>query len=176
MCQTKWTSIYNVINKYCKQSGINQWHPEYGANIQGEAAVAVFDVYVQQKSNSAMHPFRNSRWVYLEQMQEILPIGGAQAPGSTSSMNAIAGTSGRSTSSTSTAAGTSGDVTMSRTNTIASSTMPPPSGAPTRPTISTTSSTGKRSHNATSMFHDDATTFASTVPSLTSEWPQQSEA
>ncbi|KAG1906195.1 uncharacterized protein F5891DRAFT_1182415 [Suillus fuscotomentosus] len=99
---------------------------------------------------------------------------GAQAPGSASSMSAITGMSGGSTSSTSAAAGTSGDVIMSGTNTITSP--PPLSSAATRPTISTTSSTGKRSHNATSMFHDDVATFASTVPSSTSELPQQSEA
>ncbi|KAG1901492.1 uncharacterized protein F5891DRAFT_1187341 [Suillus fuscotomentosus] len=75
-------------------------------------------------------------------------------------MSAITGMSGGSTSSTSAAAGTSGDIIMSGTNTIASP--PPPSSAATRPTISTTSSTRKRSHNATSMFHDDAATFAST--------------
>ncbi|KAG2071225.1 hypothetical protein BDR04DRAFT_1016563 [Suillus decipiens] len=79
MCQTKWTSlkhIYYAIDRYCKQSGINQWHPEYGANIQEGVAAAVFDAYVQQKSNSAMHAFRNSGWIYLKRMQDILPAGG----------------------------------------------------------------------------------------------------
>ncbi|KAG2364753.1 hypothetical protein BDR07DRAFT_1278880 [Suillus spraguei] len=142
MCPTKWTSvrcyhIYNAIDKYCKQSGINQWHPEYGANIQGEAAAAVFDAYVQQKSNSAMCPFRNCGWVYLERMQEILPVGGARGVGAfratdvpVPSINDEPDVDAAGVQAPGSSSSMSGDVIMSGANAPPPLSMPPLSGTP----------------------------------------------
>ncbi|KAG2354517.1 hypothetical protein BDR07DRAFT_1382197 [Suillus spraguei] len=147
-----------------------------------------------------MCPFRNCGWVYLEQMQEILPVGGArgvgafqatdvpvpstndepdvdatgvQAPGSSSSMSGDVIMSGANAPPPLSMPPLSGTPIMSGINAPPLLSMTPPSGTPTRPTFSTICSTGKCSHDASSMFQDDATTFTSTVPS--SDQPQPSQ-
>ncbi|KAG2364039.1 hypothetical protein BDR07DRAFT_1375343 [Suillus spraguei] len=147
-----------------------------------------------------MCPFRNCGWVYLEQMQEILPVGGArgvgafqatdipvpstndkpdvdaagvQAPGSSSSMSGDIIMSGASAPPPLSMPPPSGTPIMSGINAPPPLSMTPLSGTPTRPTFSAICSTGKCLHDASSMFQDDATTFTSTVP--LSDQPQPSQ-
>ncbi|KAI9573967.1 hypothetical protein HD554DRAFT_2210351 [Boletus coccyginus] len=77
--RNKWgqlKAIYAAISHYRNQSGFH-WDNENGANIQGTTASQVFDTYVAKKGNGLMKNFRNRGWKYLEQVEDILPHGGA---------------------------------------------------------------------------------------------------
>ncbi|KAF9236385.1 hypothetical protein BU15DRAFT_50176 [Melanogaster broomeanus] len=56
MCKTKWTvmkRIYNAIETYRNRSGFH-WDHDRGANIEGEAAEAVWNEYISRKVCSIM--------------------------------------------------------------------------------------------------------------------------
>jgi len=113
-----------------------------------------------------------------------LDAAGAHPPASTSSMSTVAGTSDEASASSANVmpsiTGTSDDIIMSSASPAPTRPCPLPmpstSATPSWLTLSTTSSAAKCSRDATSMFHDDATTFTSTAPSSTSEQVQQFQA
>ncbi|KAG1738753.1 hypothetical protein EDB19DRAFT_1909155 [Suillus lakei] len=73
-CKTKWMSLrqmFGNIENYRSLSGVH-WDSERGAGIEGEAAWAVWNAYIQLS-------YHNAGWPFYSQVQAILPHGhGAQ--------------------------------------------------------------------------------------------------
>ncbi|KAG1753365.1 hypothetical protein EDB19DRAFT_1979111 [Suillus lakei] len=81
-CKTKWMSLrqmFGNIKNYRSLSGVH-WDSERGAGIEGEAAWAVWNAYIQSsQSHSSICQYHNAGWPFYSQVQAILPHGhGAQ--------------------------------------------------------------------------------------------------
>ncbi|KAG1746911.1 hypothetical protein EDB19DRAFT_1905737 [Suillus lakei] len=81
-CKTKWMSLrqmFGNIENYRSLSGVH-WDSERGAGIEGEAAWAVWNAYIQSsQSRGSIRQYHNAGWPFYSQVQAILPHGhGAQ--------------------------------------------------------------------------------------------------
>ncbi|KAG1843751.1 hypothetical protein F4604DRAFT_1525893, partial [Suillus subluteus] len=82
-CKTKWLlQMYGHIETYHGLSGVH-WDNERGAGIEGEAAWAVWNSYVQSsistltyityQARNLMRQYHNTGWPFYSQVQAILP-------------------------------------------------------------------------------------------------------
>ncbi|KAG1719482.1 hypothetical protein EDB19DRAFT_1971916 [Suillus lakei] len=81
-CKTKWMllrQMFGNIENYRSLSGVH-WDSERGAGIEGEAAWAVWNAYIQSsQSCGSIRQYHNAGWPFYSQVQAILPHGhGAQ--------------------------------------------------------------------------------------------------
>ncbi|KAF9059979.1 hypothetical protein BDP27DRAFT_1190788, partial [Rhodocollybia butyracea] len=72
-CKRKWFAlkkIFRIINEIKSKSGWGSWHDDFGANVNTTTA-DVWDRYVAK--NPDAKPFRNKGWIYLEQVEKVVP-------------------------------------------------------------------------------------------------------
>ncbi|KIM76953.1 hypothetical protein PILCRDRAFT_12475 [Piloderma croceum F 1598] len=90
-CKTKYNglkTIFRAIVTYKDTTSGSHWDNVKGANIEGEAALATWNNYINaSKSNKPMAAFRTKGWLYFDKFQDIIPNASARGGNAFSAMH-----------------------------------------------------------------------------------------